>query len=101
MASREEIKKAFEKALNRLERTRQGATQNRHVFVCHAIHNHALRRSAGQDAAIAIVRERLDGHNVVEDWLQSQGIETKNAGLQTTMLDYRIRWVKELIREFS
>jgi hypothetical protein len=50
----------------------------------------------------SIVKERMEGYYTLETWLESRGIIIlARSNYREEMLEYRHRWLDELIKEFD
>lgn len=85
--------KCLEEALERLE-------TGRDVFVCYAIQSSWAAPSVKEELRAEIVR-RIWPYRTVSEWLHSQGFNAFDIGMGGYRQEYRILWVKSLIKEYS
>lgn len=73
--------------------------------ICHAVRIGTPGKSS--QGAIDVVRSRMGDRNTLEDWLYKRGHITYTElvgyapGFKALMLQYRINWLTELVKEYS
>lgn len=96
MTSNKEIAEAFRIA-------KEIHASGKTTFVCHAIsyaYNTSHISADARNICLRLIRDRLDGFYVVNDWLLKNGVDYRQLTPEA-MFKYRQAWLGKLIEEFS
>ena len=92
--------KAIQDHLQTAEESQRG-DDKKHEFICNALEQ-AGRSGVQVDEAIDLIQERIAPHKTLNAWVVHNVLGGNwNLCGRHDMQEYRHRWVKELIREFS